>query len=189
MIEWDTVKSAVAAWVLAATGLPPGRAIWSQQGGDRPGPPFVEMRFARVRGIGLDWQEVVEVQNPTPGQELQHRSRGVRELLLTLKCFAPARTGATGAQSAVALLERVVSTAALPTRRAALGAAGVGVVAFGPVLAIDGVVGSSVLEPRATLEARCHIGSEVSDFSTYIETVELTNELTESTFVVELENA
>ena len=63
MIEWDTVKGAIAAWVLAATGLPPGRAIWSQQGGDRPSPAFVEMRFARVRGIGLDWQEVVEVLN------------------------------------------------------------------------------------------------------------------------------
>jgi hypothetical protein len=106
VIEWDTVKGAIAAWVLADTGLPPGRAIWSQQGGDRPSPAFVEMRFARVRGIGLDWQEAVEVPSPTPGQELEHRSRGMRELLLSLKCFAPARTGATGAETALQSLQR-----------------------------------------------------------------------------------
>jgi hypothetical protein len=55
-------------------------------------------------------------------------------------------------------------------------------------LAPDGVIGSSRLEPRATLEVRCHVGSEVSEFSTFIESVEVTNELTESTFVLDMEN-
>lgn len=188
MIEWTTVEDAIAAWVRASTGLPPGKVIWSGQEGDRPHPPFVAISVERVRPIGTDWQEAVPAANPSPGQELEHRSRGVRELLLGMQCFAPPRSGATGAQSAVALLERVVAAAALPSRRAALGAAGVGVVGFGPILPIHGVIGSSVLEPRATLEVRCHIGSEVSEFSTFVEAAHLTNELTASTVVLDLEN-
>jgi hypothetical protein len=143
MIEWTTVEDAIAAWVRLATGLPVGKVFWSRQGGDWPSSAFVVISVERVRRVGTDWQEVVPVPSPAPRQELEQRSRGVRELLLGLQCVAPPRTGATGAQSAVALLEGVVAAAALPGRRAALGAAGVGVVGFGPILGSKSLVGRS----------------------------------------------
>ncbi len=111
--------------------------------------------------------------------ELVTKVRGSRRIVLTIQVFAGAPHGAA---SPVALLEAVRTAAALPTRHEALRAAGVGVASFGPILSIDGVVGSSTFEPRGVLDVQINLASEVTEYSNFIETAAITNTLTGQTF-------
>lgn len=111
-------------------------------------------------------------------QEIINRVRGQREVTLSIQAFAGVDGAATGSSSPRALLDLVVAGARLPTAESALYTAGVGVAGLGPVQAIDGVLGSAVFEPRATLEARLLLASEVEELGTIIDYIELENETT-----------
>lgn len=115
------------------------------------------------------------------GAEVLMTARGSREALVSIQCFG---ADAVGADSPRALLERVRAAAVLPSRRAAFVTAGIGMTPLAAVQSIGGVVGSSVFEPRATLEARIFITSEVSETGTFIESVAIENEDTGSEFDV-----
>lgn len=126
------------------------------------------------------------------GEEMQLVSRGGRVVTLSLQCFADA---ATGTLMSAALLEQVIAKYNLPSVHGALAAAGIGVLDFGQVAAIDGVLGTAnrsqdsvpTFQPRALLDVRLHLAVEVSEFATPVESVEITNELTDDEFTVELE--
>src|SRR5690606_2698590 len=120
-----------------------------------------------------DWIDIEDAEEPEDAEEIVHRSRGMREATLSIQCFAGVDGAATGASAPAALLHSVVAAANLPTRRAALNAAGVGIGSLGPVQSIDGVLGSSVFEPRATLEVRLFLTGEVTELGTYVESVDL----------------
>jgi hypothetical protein len=102
------------------------------------------------------------------GAEIISRARGTRTATVSIQAF-PAAGVVGGATSARALLELVRAHAALPTRREALRVAGIGLAPLGAVSSIDGVIGSALFEPRATLEATLHLASEVTETGTYIE--------------------
>lgn len=115
------------------------------------------------------------------GEEIEQRVRGSRELLLTLQCFAGTPTGAA---SSAAILDNVVTGASLPSNRAALNVAGVGIFSFGPVQSIDGLVGKVDFEPRATVDVRAHLAQELGEDGTVIEYAELENQDTSITTYV-----
>lgn len=117
------------------------------------------------------------------GQEVTHTATGTRRATLTLQAFGGAGTGDS---SPAAVLDTVQSKARLPTARDALLAAGIGIGSFGPVQSIDGVLGTTLFDPRAILAVELHLTSQVSEFSTFIERVQLENEDTGSTFEVEV---
>jgi hypothetical protein len=182
VIAWTTAEAAIKAWAAAGSGLASDHVIWSRQGGPRPSGAFISMSILSVRPVGRDWVHTRDATVPAEGAEIVHVAQGVREAALRLQCFAGTATGATTPQ---ALLEAVVAAAKLPTRRAALIAAGVGILSMGTVLPIDGVIGSSVFEPRAVLEVRLLVSSEVTETGTFVESVEVTNDVTEESFSVE----
>lgn len=178
-MSWADVEDAIHEWVTAGSGLAPGQVIWSQQEGPRPAGAFISLRVMSLRQVGHDWLDVIDVENPEPGAEVEQRSRGVRELQLGVQAFAGPGTGST---SGLSLLNGIVAAANLPTRRDALNAAGVGVLGFGPSQSIDGMLGTS-FEPRAMLDVRLALVSELSELSTYIQSVEVENEATDATFI------
>lgn len=118
--------------------------------------------------------QVVSVVGATPsttthqaGQELVQRSRGARRGRLTIQAFAVTPTGPVSMNPAALLLDGVIS--ALPSQAAALRAAGVGVLSFGPVRSADGVISSTIFEPRAILEVNFNLASEVDATDTWID--------------------
>lgn len=115
------------------------------------------------------------------GAELTMTARGVREATLSMQAFGGDPTG-TG--TAMKLLSGVLAALALPARKEALSAAGVGIGRRNPVQSIDGIVGAVTFEPRASLEVRFFLTSEVSELGTYIESAEVENETTGDDFTV-----
>lgn len=169
-IAWTTVENALVAWVRSGSGLDAEHVFWAQQKRPIPSGRYTTLRVTSIRQVGQDWLDVEDADAPSPGAEIVHRARGSREVLLSLQCFAGA---GTGGDAPAMVLDAVQSAARLPSNRDALNAAGVGVLGFGPVQSIDGVVGSSSFEPRATLQARLHLASEVSEFGTWVEVARL----------------
>lgn len=120
-----------------------------------------------VTSAGTGVVQVVSVAATRRGASpLLALSRGMRRVTLTIQAFASAATGATGAAQ---LLDQFVSS--LPRQRAALVAAGVGVLSCGPVRSTEGVVSSTILEPRAILDVVLSLASEVQDPEQSIEHV------------------
>ncbi len=184
-----TIRAALATWIRSATGLDQGHVIWSQQAGPRPSGPFVSMRLS-VRSIGQGWLQTEEVDDPDPGEELEYHSRGSRECLLRLQAFAGIDGSPVGASSPLEMLEACVIKAALPVRAEALSAAGIGMADFGSIQVIDGVIGSSSFDPRATLDVRFFATSSASEFGTYIESVEVENQIPDpdTTEIIDLDD-
>lgn len=108
------------------------------------------------------------------GAGILRRLRGNRRVTLTITCYADTAIGADGPMSIVA---DVVSAARLPSRGDALAVAGVGISDASDVLAIEGVVGNTTIEPRASTEVVFYATSELVETATYIEHVVVTNEV------------
>ena len=113
------------------------------------------------------------------GAEVTNYVRGPRRIELQLQAFAGAPTGAepTGATSPFAVLATAIASYRLPSRRAALEAAGIAVLDVGAVQSIDGVVNTVRFEPRAVATVHLSVTSELAENSTYIQTVNATNQI------------
>jgi len=179
-IAWTTVENALHAWAVAGSGLATAQVIWALQRGPRPTSAYIALRLTSIARIGHDWLDVLDVDDPDPGEEIEHRARGMRDVAFSVQAFGGIDGAATGATSPVALLEGMVAAVRLPSVRSALQAAKVGVGAIGPVQSLDGLLGRADQEPRALVEMRLHLPSELSDLGTYIEYVELNNQTTGS---------
>jgi hypothetical protein len=172
-IAWPTVEDAIQNWIVGASGLSEDKVIWSHEGGPRPEAPYISLLVNTLRPIGHDWLDVFDTEDPEPGQEITLKARGHRYCSLSIQCFANNMNGNLGA---VAILNDVIS--ALKFHRYTLTKAGVGIAGFGPVATIGNNRIGTALEPRAAVDAQFHLASEVEDFETYIEKVEITNLLT-----------
>lgn len=177
-----SIEAALHAWVVAGTGLPANQVHFAQQ--DAPQTrPMVTLRVMSVRTIGQDWINVED--NPDSdgddGEEILILARGTREAVISIQAFG---ADAVGSAAPRALLEKLAARSRFPSLRDALDAANIGLAPLGAVLSMDGVIGSSSFDPRATLEARIFITSEVSETATYIESVELENLTTGDEFTV-----
>lgn len=187
-IAWSTVEDAIVAWVRAGSGLAAGKVYWSQQEGARPAGASIALRLGGFRPVGKDWLtiEALPELEQEPGADYRFLLRGARRAVLTMQAF-PTPPPATGAQpspsSAVAMLAGVASNRYLPSRATLLSAAKVGVLSFGPIQSVDGIIGAS-FESRAVLEVQLAFAAEVSELGTTIETVEITNETTGDEIVV-----
>lgn len=121
-------------------------------------------------------QIVSTVNTRRAGAELVAKSRGMRRVKVTVQLFGATAIGASGAAQ---LLDQFVSS--LPQQRAALVAAGIGVLSVGPVNSTEGIISSTILEPRAILEIIISLASQVLDPETYIERVVVTGTTDAST--------
>lgn len=184
MIEWVTVRNAIHAWISDATGIPAARVIPADQNGPRPATPFAEFT-TEVERVGQDWVDVDDAAAPVSGGEIDHKSRGTRRMVVRVRVFGG---DATGSASSRALVSALIGTHILPTRQAALRAAGVGVAEFSRVTNVGGVINSTKIEPRAMLDITCFLSSEVTEAGTYIANVQVTDQISDpdNVFLVEL---
>ena len=166
-----TIEDALRTAIVATTGLAAGNVIWAQQDASRPAGAWISLAFLSLAEAGPPWLDVTEAVPPVDGAEILHTVRAQIVGSLEAQCFAG---DATGAGSAVALLERVRERLRFPSVADPLVAAGVAVLDRGPVQQIGGgVLNSAVFEPRAVLVLRFSAASEVTETGTFIETVEV----------------
>lgn len=187
MIDWPTIETAIRSWVIAGSGLDPSKVFFAGQGSTRPLAPFITIQVVDVKPLGRDWTDTDDNPTPTPGNEIITTVRGERECTLQLQCFGTSGgpgSQAFGASSCRALIERVFTACNLPSNAVALDDAGVGIGYFNTVQAMGAIINSTTWEPRAVGTMMFYLASEMSETGTYIETVEVTNEINGDEFTV-----
>ncbi len=172
-------ETAIVTWIRGATGLDAEHVFMAQQKRPIPAGRYVSIRVTNSRIVGQDWLQTLDNPDPDEGEEILHRARGTRELTLSLQCFAGPLGNGLGDTGPAGTLEAVRAARRLPSVDAALDAVGIGVLGYGPIQSIDGIIGSTGFEPRAILEIRLHVTRESQETGTYIEDVELRNQLLE----------
>lgn len=180
------IEDAIFDWVVDATGLDEQNVIWEQQRGPRPVGTYVTLRLLTLAPNGQDWVEVEDAPSPTPGNEVRYLQRGTRTLTISIQCYGGGGASALGARSPLAIIEYIVGSCRLPSKHEVLHEAGVGIAGHGPVNSIDGVLGGALFEPRARVDVRAHLATELYETDTYIEFAELERLATgESVYVPE----
>lgn len=184
-VGWEAIIPAIQKWIYKSAGVDDSRVWQVRQDGPQKTFPYFTYDIADSIGVGRQWRKVAErtlAEGETledfPGEELVRKYQGHRVATLTIECFSPG----VGATSAVALLENVVD--ALPLHEYDLDEAGAGIGSISSVAYGGGKRGNS-LQPRAHVEVQLHVASEVQDYVTYIEFIQLT--ATESTTGAEVE--
>jgi hypothetical protein len=184
MIAWTDVEDAIRALVVTATELDEAKVIWSRRPGPRPAAPWVSLSILAIERFGQDWVDVEDNPAPAAGEEILEIARGSRTLTVSIQAFGGQEPGDEPEHAPIELLEAVMAEVAFTSSRWALNAAGVGLLGFGPVQAVDGFLNSggigsvsaSLFEPRAALEARFSLASQVSRPTTYIQSAEISRE-------------
>jgi len=181
----DVIKTALHSMVVFGSRLNAQRVVWSGQQAPRVEGPWMDIRITSIRPIGKDFRSIEDASLPVvPGQEIVVKTRGAREMRVGLRCFA----SPTGVDPQF-ILNDVVARSQQTSQVLALNAAGIGLAAWGPIQDIDGVVGGTLFEPRSIVEMRSFLASEVEEYSTYIERVELTVNLDAFTETVIVEES
>lgn len=107
------------------------------------------------------------------GEEAFYRVRGPRVMRLSMQCFAdPSPTAADSADPSAILL-KVRALAECPPHDENLNTAGVGLGEFGDVVPLDGLIGATLFEPRATMEVPINLAEEESAPAQIIERLEV----------------
>lgn len=183
-MNWAAAESAIRAIVVSASGLASDHVIWAQQDGPTPAGQFIALRFTEVSNPGRDFSVYEDNPAPTAGNELIERLLGDRRATLAITCFDGEVTGAT---MPAAIMDKVAAAFAMAGNRNALSLTGVAMLSTGPVRSIDGIVSFVKFEARATVEIYLSMISELVGYETYIEHVEITNQIAEpdNTFTVD----
>lgn len=168
---WTTAENALQAWASARSGAP---AIWANQNGTRPPLPYVTLQITAGPGrIGQDEIALTVDATAPAGQDLVMTHRGPRTITLSVNVYAdPVTTGASAPARAGALAD----TLSLESVRDALRAAGLMVSTVGPVRDLTQLV-DTAYESRAQFDVQLYARSEVSERTTFIETVDFTSEI------------
>lgn len=172
-MSWTAIETAVQNWVQTGSGLTDSQIRIAGQNRARAAGPCIVIKLTEGMQIGLD--ETIKTETPdTPeGAEITRTEHGLRILHVDLTAFAPLSAG----NGPHILLANTRNALSLQSVRDSLGAAKIGVLSSGSVNRIDGTINAVTFEPRATMQVRCLIPSEVSETATYIETIEITNEI------------
>lgn len=126
-----------------------------------------------LTGAGVGTIKVVQTTDTVrAGQELVRTSHGIRECTLEMQCFAPEGS----VFIAQATLTDVLSSLSLHADT--LNNAGIGITDLGVAYSQGGVrllegKRGSILEPRALCEVTFYVTTSMSDFITFVETVQI----------------
>lgn len=176
-MQETTIKAALRAWVVTASGLGEQAVIWAQQPAVRLPLPFITMRLGDLLPLGSADEVQYAADLSHVGQEMTETVVGRRELSLSIQCFGE------NTDSSRQILSRVHASLGLTSVSDALHDAEVSVFDRGPVQNVT-APRETLFEPRSLLEVRCYVGESVSEKNTYIQTVEITNQLTNTVFTV-----
>jgi hypothetical protein len=181
-MDETAIKSALRAWVRKASGLNDKKVIWSEQSQPRLEAPFITMRLGDFIPLGSA-DEVTQEYDPlappgsgdTPGEEITITVNGRRSVSLSVQVFG------AGAQQT---LSKVQTSLGLPSVKEGLEAVGVSVYDIGEVQNVTGLL-ETVFEPRALTNFSLYVSETVSEKNTFIESVGVTNEINNKTFIIE----
>jgi hypothetical protein len=168
-INWEAVEAALFTWVQTASGLNANNVIWSDQDFEPPDDDYVTLRLGDLVRVGQDGLTHIFDAGQPNGEEIEFRTKGVREFVVSVNAFTNQTGGGTGAR---ALLDKIQAALALPSKRDALNAAGVGVLDEGRVQNLS-QLGAADFVGRATLEVRMMITQTASEKTGYIATAVL----------------
>jgi hypothetical protein len=175
-MSWDTTLAALQAWVASGSGVAATNVRWSGQGGTRPSVVWISLGIINESVPGPDWVFTEDAAVPVSGAEISYKVRGCRTGTLSIQCFAGS---AVGSSSPFAILRKLHASARLPTTKAAMLAAGIGLGTMGTVQDTPAIVNTTNFEPRATMTIEFFTANELIETGTYIETVEVTGTVTE----------
>lgn len=164
-----TIEDAIRAWIVSSSGLQ--NVIWGKQSGPRPASPYISIDIESVIAVGQGWLDTEILSPGSPGADVTYYGRGQRIAVVVIQVFAETALGTDGA---AAILNDIISKARLPSIKNALSVAGIGIASFSPIKTLGEILNTVVFEPRATVDVRIHLKSEVSEVGTRIGTVEIT---------------
>lgn len=118
------------------------------------------------------------------GQEVLMTVRANYAAVLSVQCYAGTDGPYVGDTSPLAVLQNAAMRALLPSVRDALEDAGVGVSSIGPVNNVGAMISTTSWEPRAHMDVKLWVASEVSEAGTVIDTAEVTMTITDRQDVV-----
>lgn len=173
---WEEVETAIVAWVKAGSGLADGKVLLGNQGESSPDGAYIEVKIDGPFPFG---QPVVEhfFDGARPaGQELEERTTVSAEITVSLQAFGRYGTDATGSATGRAILAKTQLALELASIRDALNDAGLGLVDKGNVIDLSKTYGAD-FESRGSLDLRFSLKQSASEFTTYIETVEIDSEI------------
>lgn len=174
-VDFVTIENAIWNWVWSSSGLAAAQVMWASQNQPGLNAPYITLRIGTIATIGLsDSVELRLNPTPSPGAEILFIGRGQRRCTLTITCYGTTPIGATGA---AAILDQVLGALSLDPIASPLSAAGIGIASYHDIVSIDGVVNSTLLEPRASIDVIFFIGSEITVTGTNIISVDITDQI------------
>lgn len=170
--DWKAIENAIVAWVKTASGLTSnGGVILGDQRHTSPALPYVHVRLGSVLPIGMD-TDTHEFDGAAPaGEEITLKATGLRSFTASIQAHEEVGSGF----DAAARLSKVQSALALSSVRGTFHAAGISCYDRGTVQNLSGL--GADFEGRAALEVAFYVNEEVSEKTTWIETVEVSTNL------------
>lgn len=169
--DWTKAEDALQAWASSRSGL---TAIWANQSGNRPALPYVTLQITAGPGpIGHDAVELSVDEDAEPGEDLVVTHSGPRTLTLSVNVYA---TQVTTGANALARAGALADTLSLESVRDELRKAGLTVSTVSAVRDLTQLV-ETAFESRAQFDIQLYARSEVSERTTFIETIDLTAEI------------
>lgn len=180
----NQVEDAFRAWVKTATGLADNNIFFADQKVERPTSTYVTIRVGSVVPLGaVDPVTITEVEDPDPGEEIQISVDGIREVTVSIQVFGPA-VSTTATATAMYIANKIQTSLRLPSVQDALDAAGISVFDIGSVNNLTQLLGTA-FDGRAQFDVRCYIVFSATQLETYIETAEVTDTVTDETYIIE----
>lgn len=184
--DWTAIENALQAWVKTAVGFDNAHTYWLDSNAGRPtSGSFATLEITERVPLGATPQRVHTEHPDNPqGEEIEVAAEQVLDCGFRVQIYAPPIRGTKpgtprGATNAAALAERVRLAGGLPSVMDALETAGLSVYDMGQVRYVPALIGTD-FEGRAILDCRFYAADSVSEFTGYIDTVEVTDEETET---------
>lgn len=171
-------KAALRTWVRTVSKLPDTQIVWANQDLSRLTGQFITMLLGDLAVLGSADEVTHDYDaDRDPGQEIEISVQGRRSFPLSLQCFG------NGDLSGRALLSRLQTSLSFPSVLSLFEAADIACYDAGPIQDVTAVL-ETTFEPRAAMELYFHGSEVVSERNTFIETVEVEDEINDTTFTV-----
>lgn len=169
-LQMSTIEDQLWTWVQGKSGLAADRVYWTAQNNTRPvAGPYITLNIRIIQRTGTGWIKQEDTPVPTSGNELSYKARNMQRCTLEITYWAG---DPTGVSAGVSVLSTILESRILPSVQQTLTA--VGIASVSTIQHFTGVVGSTLVEPRARVDVIFFAPSEVVETGTYVETVEIT---------------
>lgn len=178
-------EQAIRAWVKTASGLTDESVFFSNQKVERPASAYVTIRLGDLVPLGaVDPVTENYDADRDPGVEIEQVVEGTRSLGVSIQVFNGAVAGALSAMNVAKKLQLGIR---LPSVRDALNTAGMSPYQIGGVRNLAALLGTA-FDGRAQLDVSFYVHETVSEFTTYIETAEITDLSQPKVYVIDEED-